>query len=140
MSIWNDIINESVGTEPEFVEIGSRITPEDLDRMLKNGVVHFVFRKKAKKGQPEESGEIRDAWGTRKGTIITRIPHGGECPPKNVGYTVYFDIEKDDWRVFRSDRLIGIYDKVYDDSEFAKAYTKYKAELAKEDESSEMTI
>lgn len=134
------IMNESVGTTPEYVKAGTRISPEDLDKMLKAGVVHFEFRKKAKKGMPENSGEIRDAWGTRKGTIITKIPHGGECPPKNVGYTVYFDIEKDDWRVFRSDRLIGIWDKVYSDSEFAKAYADYKAELAKEDDSSEETV
>jgi hypothetical protein len=104
-------------------------TPEGLsagklDDMLKKGIVHFIYKKKPKKGQPEESGETREAWGTRFMDVVDKIPHGGDCPPKNVGYTVYFDIEKGDWRVFSEERLVGVWDHIYSSDEFEKEYSK----------------
>lgn len=137
MSIWDDMLDRETG-EKEGLEDRAQfrddITPEELDKMLLSGIVRFQYRKKAKKGQPEDSGEIRTAWGTRKSAVITKIPHGGECPPKKVGYSLYFDMEKSDWRVFWSGRLIGVWDKVYTEPEFTKLYARLKAEEAKEKE------
>ena len=98
----------------------SVISPAKLQEMLRTVIVHFQYRKKPKKGQPEDSGEIRDAWGTKQMTIISKIPYGGDCPPKRVGYSIYFDLEKDDWRAFAEWRLIGVCPKILTQDEFNK--------------------
>ena len=118
MSVWDDMQDrgnlETVKKEDT--------NPETLERMLNKGIVHFVYRKKPKKGQPANSGELREAWGTRGSQTIDDIPHGGPCPPKDVGYSVYFDLEKHGWRVFLSTRLIQIWWKVYSDEEFYEMF------------------
>ena len=135
MSIWGNILDRGAGKkrkEDESVFLNSsEITPTDLAEMMRNGIVHFQYRKKAKKGQPEDSGEIRDAWGTKKSEVITKIPHGGECPPKRAGYTIYFDVEKGDWRAFLDGRLIGVWNTIYEDEE---EYLTALAEFKKEEE------
>ena len=40
----------------------SIISPAKLHEMLKTGIVHVQYRKKPKKGQPENSVAIRDGW------------------------------------------------------------------------------
>lgn len=112
------------------------ITPDELEDMLRRGIVHFKYKKKDKvnkSGVVIKEGEIRDAWGTKRNDVIAKIPHGGECPPKRVGYITYFDADPKvkDWRVYYPSRIIGVWSKVYDNmDEFQKAYDKYKLELA----------
>ena len=125
MSIWSDIEDRSEGTSVRAKEMydfkdPSVISPAKLQEMLKTGIVHFQYRKKPKKGQPEDSGEIRDAWGTKQMTIVSKIPYGGDCPPKRVGYSIYFDLEKEDWRAFAEWRLIGVCPKILTHDEFNK--------------------
>ena len=125
MSIWSDIEDRSEGTSVRTKELydfkdPSVISPAKLQEMLKTGIVHFQYRKKPKKGQPEDSGEIRDAWVTKQMTIVSKIPYGGECPPKRVGYSIYFDLEKEDWRAFADWRLIGVCPKILTQDEFNK--------------------
>lgn len=124
MSVWGDLKKRSSGEVfgPED------ITPEELNNVFREGIVHFQYRKKPKKGQPADSGEIRDAWGTKNMTIVSKIPHGGDCPPKRVGYTIYFDVEKADWRAFWHDSLICIWTDTYTESEWEKACIKYRKE------------
>ena len=111
MSIWSDIQDRSEGTV--------RKEDFDIDSMLPKGVVHFKFKKKLPKGVTDESkAKIREAWGTKKMDIVDKVPHGGDCPPKRVGYTIYFDMEKGDWRAFRNDRVVYIEDKIYSEDEF----------------------
>ena len=111
MSIWSDIQDRSDGTV--------RKEDFDIDSMLPKGVVHFKFKKKLPKGVTDESkAKIREAWGTKKMDIVDKVPHGGDCPPKKLGYTIYFDMEKGDWRAFLNDRLIYIEDKIYSEDEF----------------------
>ena len=50
--------------------------------------------------------------------IVDKVPHGGDCPPKKLGYTIYFDMEKGDWRAFLNDRIVYIEDKIYSEDEF----------------------
>ena len=93
MSIWSDIQDRSGGKSFRAEELydfkdPSVISPEKLQEMLRDGVVHFQYRKKPKKGQPENSGDIRDAWGTKQMTIVSKIPNGGDCPPKRAGYSI----------------------------------------------------
>lgn len=111
MSIWSDIQDRSGGTV--------RKEDFDIDSMLPKGVVHFKFKKKLPKGVTDESkAKIREAWGTKKMDIVDKVPHGGDCPPKKVGYTIYFDMEKGDWRAFLNDRIVYIEDKIYSEDEF----------------------
>ena len=113
MSIWSDIQDRSEGTV--------RKEDFDIDSMLPKGVVHFKFKKKLPKGVTDESkAKIREAWGTKKMNIVDKVPHGGDCPPKKLGYTIYFDMEKGDWRAFLNDRLVYIEDKIYSEDEFFK--------------------
>ena len=120
MSIWSDIQDRSEGTV--------RKEDFDIDSMLPKGVVHFKFKKKLPKGVTDESkAKIREAWGTKKMDIVDKVPHGGECPPKRAGYTIYFDMEKGDWRAFLNDRIVYIEDKIYSDDEFfSKIYPTLK--------------
>ena len=111
MSIWSDIQDRSEGSV--------RKEDFDIDSMLPKGVVHFKFKKKLPKGVTDESkAKIREAWGTKKMDIVDKIPHGGDCPPKKLGYTIYFDMEKGDWRAFLNDRIVYIEDKIYSEDEF----------------------
>lgn len=111
MSIWSDIEDRSEGVV--------RKEDFDIDSMLPKGVVHFKFKKKLPRGVTDESkAKIREAWGTKKMAIVDKIPHGGSCPPKDAGYTIYFDLEKADWRAFRNDRLVYVDSKIYSEDEF----------------------
>ena len=139
MSIWDDMLDRGEGAirkeDKAMFMTSDEISPKDLENMMRSGIVHFQYRKKPKKGKPEDSGEIRDAWGTKENSVITKIPHGGECPPKNAGYTIYFDMEKEDWRAFLDSRLIGIWNEVYDSiPEFEKAYAEFNKEEVKSTE------
>lgn len=76
------------------------VTPNELHEMLKNGIVRFQYKKKG--------NVIREAVGTLKADFFTKMPSGGTCHPKEAGYTIYFDVEKDDFRCFAEDKLIGV--------------------------------
>ena len=81
----------------------------NIDSMLLKGIVHFKFKKKLPKGVTDESrAVICEAWGTKKMDIVDKVPHGGDCPPKRAGYTIYFDMEKGDWRAFLNDRIVYV--------------------------------
>ena len=113
MSIWSDMQDRSAGVV--------RKEDFDIDNMLPKGIVHFKFKKKLPKGVTDESrAVIREAWGTKKMDIVDKVPHGGDCPPKRAGYTIYFDMEKGDWRAFLNDRIVYIEDKIYSEDEFFK--------------------
>lgn len=125
MSVWTDIQKRSTGDEvakEDLYTFDETISPVKLQEMLKQGIVHFQFRKKPTKGQPEGSGSIRDAWGTKKMDVVSKVPHGGDCPPKRAGYSIYFDLEKEDWRAFADGRLIGVCKKIFTEEEFASIY------------------
>jgi hypothetical protein len=53
-------------------------------------------------------------------SIVSKIPNGGDCPPKRAGYSIYFDLEKEDWRAFADGRLIGVCPKIFTQEEFNK--------------------
>ena len=113
MSIWSDIQDRSEGIV--------RKEDFDINLMFPKGIVHFKYKKKLPKGVTDESkAKIREAWGTKKMDIVDKVPHGGDCPPKRAGYTIYFDMEKGDWRAFLNDRIVYIEDKIYSEDEFFK--------------------
>ena len=103
--------------------------PEYLKKLLKQGIVHFIYRKKPKKGKPANSGELREAWGTKLVEVIDRlphngdyVPHGGDCPAKRAGYTIYYDFERQRWRSYLDDNVIKFWGKIYTDKEFLEQF------------------
>lgn len=128
MSVWGDMMKrgsdeeERIEDKSIFLEVADGFKLSTLENMMKDGIVHFQYRKKPKKDQTV--GEIRDAWGTKNMSVVSKIPHGGDCPPKRVGYTIYFDVEKADWRAFWGGNVIGAWDKVYTEDEFHKELAK----------------
>jgi len=77
------------------------ISNSELRKMLKKGTVKFQFTKK--------DGSVRTAVGTMDPSLITKKPMGGVCIPKEKsGYSIYFDVEKDGWRLYDENKLIGI--------------------------------
>ncbi len=123
MSIWSDLQDTSSG---------ANVRKEDLNihEMLKRGIVHFTYLKKdtIRKGVVIKKGTEREAWGTKKMDIVDRVPHGGDCPPKRVGYTTYFDVEKGDWRVFWDDNITDLEPKIYSYDEFERIQEKIRKE------------
>jgi hypothetical protein len=77
-----------------------KVTITEFKEMLSKGTVKFQYTK--------NDGTLRTAVGTMKSDLITKKPAGGMCHPKNVGYTLYFDVEKDGWRVFAESKLLGV--------------------------------
>jgi len=131
MSVWGSMLGRSAASEIRKEDIykfygPSVIDAAQLQKMLNTGIVHFKFRKKAAKGQPWDSGKEREAWGTRVGDVITKVPHGGDCPPKRAGYSIYFDLEKEDWRAFNDNLLLGVCPKVFTEEEFEELYPLLK--------------
>jgi hypothetical protein len=130
MSVWGGLLGRSTGEiRKEDIynfQDPSVIDAAKLQKMLNTGIVHFKFRKKAAKGQPWDSGKEREAWGTRVGEVITKIPHGGDCPPKRAGYSIYFDLEKNDWRAFNDALLLGVCPKVFTEEQFKDLYPLLK--------------
>ena len=77
-----------------------KVTNEELRQMMKEGKVTFQYKKK--------DGSVREAVGTLKPELITKKSQGGPCYPKEVGYSVYWDVEKDNFRVYSESQLIGV--------------------------------
>lgn len=78
----------------------SKVTITDLRERMKKGTVKFQYIKK--------DGSVRTAVGTLRSDLITKKPAGGVCHPKEAGYTLYFDVEKDAFRVFAESKLLGV--------------------------------
>lgn len=74
---------------------------KSLKDALKKGVITFQFKKK--------DGSIRTTKGTTNHEIISSnyTPKGGSGPAK-YGYTSYWDVDKNDWRCFNNNNLIGL--------------------------------
>lgn len=128
MSIWGDIRKRSDGMAVRKEDEHRYVSVEDMPweemaakiaEEMKKGIVHFIYKKKDKRIRGSViTGEERDAWGTKFMDIVDKIPHGGYCPPKQAGYTIYFDCQKADWRAFSDNRLIGFWTGVYTYEEF----------------------
>lgn len=78
----------------------TKVTVAELREMMKKGTVKFQYTK--------NDGSLRTAVGTLRSDLITKKPTGGECYPRRQGYTPYFDVEKDAFRVFAESKLLGV--------------------------------
>lgn len=93
--LYMDEINEAKKEKPKKVSMSV------LRSMLKKGVVKFKYEKK--------DGTIRTAEGTLKKSLIPEIDKDGgaesDFPEDCFGY---YDLGKDDWRMFIRKNFIGI--------------------------------
>ena len=78
-----------------------KVSLNTLRSMLKKGVVKFKYEKK--------DGTIRTAEGTLKKSLIPEIDKDGggknDFPDNCFGY---YDLKKDDWRMFIKDNFLGV--------------------------------
>ena len=77
-----------------------KVSLTTLRSMLKKGVVDFKYEKK--------DGSIRKAKGTLKKSLIPEIDKDSkkrEFPDDCFGY---YDIDREDWRMFLRDNFIGV--------------------------------
>lgn len=131
MSVWGELRKKSSGekiSREDSYLFSDKISPEELRKMLRQGIVRFKYRKKALKGKPVDSGKVRIAWGTTKSDIITKIPHSGESPAKGSGYSNYFDVEKADWRCYFDGFILGVCPKIFTQEDFDEMYPILKDE------------
>ena len=112
MSIWRKISqrSEGISMRKEDTFIMSEIDFDSLNKLLKQGHVHFKYKKK--------TGEEREAWGTKNPKIIGLLPKN----PKDrfntnfsarAGYINYWDCEVGGWRCFDPDRILGSERHIY---------------------------
>lgn len=74
---------------------------ESVKRQMRDGVAHFVFRKK--------DGTLREAWGTTNKTLVDKHTNGNGVTREAFCTTAYFDIEKGGWRSFRWDSIVKVF-------------------------------
>lgn len=74
---------------------------ETLKEKLRNGVAHFVFVKK--------NGEVREAFGTTNAAVAAKYTNGNGISREYFKTTVYFDIERGEWRSFRWESIVKVF-------------------------------
>ena len=93
------VIAERTGSE--LMAGAKAMMIEDLKFKLRNGVAHFIFRKK--------NGEVREAWGTTNATLAYKYTNGKGVCREIYSTTAYFDIEKSSWRSFRWESIVKVF-------------------------------
>ena len=73
-----------------------------LKEKLRNGVVHFLYKK-------QSTGEIREAWGTCSGQLMKATQNGRGLSGDMVNTVKYWDCEKGGYRSLRYENLIQVF-------------------------------
>lgn len=73
---------------------------EEAKRQMRNGVCHFIFRKK--------NGEVREAMGTLDRNVLYATLKGTGNSPEEWGCCYYHDVIKGGARSFRWANLIAV--------------------------------
>jgi hypothetical protein len=89
-------------TESQLMAGAKAMMIENLKNQMKNGIAHFVFRKK-------KDGSLREAWGTTNKSLAEKHINGRGCSRECFATTAYFDVEKGQWRSFRWESLVAVY-------------------------------
>ena len=88
-------------TESELMAGAKAMMIENLKNQMKNGIAHFIFRKK--------DGSLREVWGTTNKSLVERHINGRGCSRENYATTAFFSIEDCGWRSFRWENLVAVY-------------------------------
>ena len=87
-------------TDSEFMAGAKAMMVESLKRQMKNGIAHFVFKKK--------DGTLREAWGTTNSSLAKKHINGNGDSRERYATTAYFDVEKGNWRSFRWENIVAV--------------------------------
>ena len=74
---------------------------ESLKEKLRNGVAHFIFRKK--------NGEYREMFGTTNPSLVKRHINGRGVSRELYATTAAFDCELGEWRSFRWESIVKVF-------------------------------
>ena len=74
---------------------------ESLKEKLRNGVAHFIFKKK--------NGEYREMFGTTNPALVKRHINGRGVSRELYATTAVFDCEIGEWRSFRWESIVKIF-------------------------------
>ena len=94
----NVIANRTNSTEIGLVKA---MLIENLKEKMKNGVAHFIFRKK--------NGELRECWGTTQSALANAMTNGRGESRELYATTAFFDVTKGAWRCFRWESLVQVF-------------------------------
>ena len=88
-------------TNSELMAGAKAMMIENLKNQMRNGIAHFVFRKK--------DGSLREVWGTTNKSLAEKHINGQGYSREFFATTAYFDVEKGQWRSFRWENLVAVY-------------------------------
>lgn len=74
---------------------------ENLKNKMKNGVAHFVFKKK--------DGSLREAWGTIQSALADAMTNGRGESRENYACCAFYSVTDGAWRSFRWENLVTVY-------------------------------
>ena len=88
-------------TGNELVAATKAMMIESLKEKLRNGVAHFIFRKK--------NGEYREMFGTTNPSLVKRHINGRGVSRELYATTAVFDCELGKWRSFRWESIVKVF-------------------------------
>ena len=88
---------------------------EELELELRRRVVRFWYRKK--------DGTLREATGTRRLSLIPEEQHPNGTGHQPDFLVCYWDVERNHWRCFHRDRLIGFEEVPPDSADYSEGET-----------------
>ena len=74
---------------------------ENLKEKLRNGVAHFIFKKK--------NGEYREMFATTNPSLVKRHINGRGVSRELYAMTAVFDCELGEWRSFRWESIVKVF-------------------------------
>ena len=91
-------ISQAIGNDA--LATSKAILIEEAKRQMKNGICHFLFRKK--------DGSITERYGTLNPSLCSQHVKGTGRSPEKSGCTCYWDVEKSGFRSFLWENIITI--------------------------------
>ena len=88
-------------TGSELMAGAKAMMVESLKKQLRNGVAHFIFKKK--------NGVYREMFGTTNPALVKRHINGRGVSRELYATTAVFDCEIGEWRSFRWESIVKIY-------------------------------
>jgi hypothetical protein len=74
---------------------------EQLKEKLANGIAHFIFIKK--------NGELREAWGTTKSSLVANKINGRGESRECYSTTAWWDCENGGWKSLRWETIVKVF-------------------------------
>ncbi len=74
---------------------------QQLKEKLANGIAHFIFVKK--------NGELREAWGTTKSSLVTNKINGRGESRETYFTTAFWDCENGGWKSLRWESIVKVF-------------------------------